>query len=255
MTDTRKCPICESKAAKAFDTSIAEVWGCADTRCGHFFAQGLPETASIHSYESDRRVSSFDVRNQMLIDLLLRRSVLGEGARVLDFGSGEGHVARSFARRGFCVLCVEPSAEARAVLDSCDLENVPYLSDIPIGETFDFLYLVEIIEHLPDPVSSLKGAVDRLTPGGGIFVSTPSAVSLKARLAPAKSNAFGIETHLHYFTPKSLRLCMLKAGCAVAQRWFIPFMTPRRSRARRALFPFLFLLGLEGGLTYVGSKL
>lgn len=65
-------------------------------------------------------------------------------------------------------------------------------ADLPVA---DRVLLVEVIEHLEAPWSSLRQAASSVAPGGRIVVSTPNLASLRHRLE------LGIRGHLTSFRP------------------------------------------------------
>lgn len=57
-----------------------------------------------------------------------------------------------------------------------DLDEVSFAGEgqgLPAPLRFDVIVFFEIIEHVPDPVKSLKNLRSKLRPGGKLFVSTP----------------------------------------------------------------------------------
>lgn len=76
----------------------------------------------------------------------------------------------------------------------------------------DFIVAWDLIERLPDPLRFLRWAHDTLLPGGQIILSTPNYDSLYRRLLGKRWFPFNPARHLVYFTPRTMRALLEKAG-------------------------------------------
>ncbi len=253
MNNTVSCPVCGQYASESFKAPYAAVWRCQASDCRHFFAPNAEQEDGLCDYSTQAYKTKFIQRNHRLIDYLLEKRIIKQGQRILDLGSGEGHIASCFAERGFDVLCVEPSNDARTVLTSRGLKSVPYASDIEPGEIFNFIYLIEVIEHIPSPTDVLRDASRHLSHEAHLLVSTPSAHSLLAHISKKRSNSFGVPSHKHFFIPRSLYKCLTLAGFKTVHRCSPPLMLPDRPVAERFIASCLNLLGLGGGIAVLAS--
>ena len=91
-------------------------------------------------------------------------------------GCGSGVLLDRLARAGFTELCgADPFLEA----DGTTPLGVPlmkrYLGEVP-GE-FDLIMFNHSLEHMPDPVETLKVARDKLADGGACLVRLPTTSS------------------------------------------------------------------------------
>jgi len=80
------------------------------------------------------------------------------------------------------------------------------------AKSFDVVTMSHVIEHVPEPVGFLREARRLLKPGGKIVIVTPNLQSLGARLFAADWYYLDPPRHFVLFTPRSLRLCLSKAG-------------------------------------------
>ncbi len=248
MPGSETCPVCGEKAIYMFQVQQGDVWRCKSEDCGHFFVLNVLHKDGLCEYSSNKQEERYIRRNHQLINYMLSQGVLAKGEKVLDIGSGEGHIATCFAERGFNVLCVEPSKEGRAILDSRGLKSVPYVSDIPKGEIFDFIYLIEVIEHVPLPTETIRNAIAHLSDSGWFFITTPSALGLMAKISKKRSNSFGIPSHIHFFTPRSLSKCLKLAGFQNIKCCYLSFIVGRRSLPAKIIAWLLNFAGLGGGI-------
>jgi len=137
------------------------------------------------------------------------------GKRILDIGAGGGGIGRAIKGEGpQQLVAVELDTRSHGVLqESYDLVTTDVL---PILEMrFDWILLLDVLEHLPRPLQYLQDLRSLLTPGGSILVSVPNVAHWSVRfplffLGSFEYQALGIMdgTHLHFFSRKGfLRLC------------------------------------------------
>ena len=81
--------------------------------------------------------------------------------------------------------------------------------------------MIEVIEHLPDPISSLKEIRNVLSPAGVLFLSTPLG-----NFFEFLTQAFDRQSHLHFFTPRSLDRALVSAGFQPLERCSPGIMYP-----------------------------
>jgi 2-polyprenyl-3-methyl-5-hydroxy-6-metoxy-1,4-benzoquinol methylase len=77
---------------------------------------------------------------------------------------------------------------------------------------FEVVLMGDVIEHLPDPMATVRLVQTILKPGGLILISTPNIDSLAGRLLQIKP-----EEHLYYFSPATMTILLDKAGLEVVQ--------------------------------------
>jgi 2-polyprenyl-3-methyl-5-hydroxy-6-metoxy-1,4-benzoquinol methylase len=78
--------------------------------------------------------------------------------------------------------------------------------------TFDVVTYQDVIEHIEDPVQELKKAKRVLKPGGVIFLVTPDVGGLWEKLLGKWWYHYKPGEHIMYFSQKSLREALEKAG-------------------------------------------
>ena len=247
------CPLCGSQSQDAFKTQHTQVKKCSNPSCGHLFSENHLSQTGEMDYSETVDFSKFRERNFKMIDYLFQQGYLSQGDKVLDLGSGSGHIARTFVERGIDVVCVEASHSGRKILDSLGLVNYASINDIPIDQTFNLILMIEVIEHLSFPIQALTHIRTRLTDNGVIFITTPCGQSLKPifNLEKLKTSPAYIEkTHLHFFSKHSLESCFHSAGLSHYQREYLSWMVPDKSSLRDFIDRVKCYLDWDAHLTY-----
>lgn len=118
--------------------------------------------------------------NPVRLDYIEARIPL-RGRRVLDVGCGGGLAAEGMARRGATVTGIDLAPTALEVARLHALEasvNVDYqqaaaerFAELHPGE-FDLVTCLELLEHVPEPASTLQALARLARPGGHVVCST-----------------------------------------------------------------------------------
>lgn len=146
--------------------------------------------------------------------------VPGEQLAALDVGGGAGWLltlAKSVEPRltETMVVDLDAAAEARAQHAGHDF----YLGPVETFETdrrFNVIFMLNLIEHVADPLEVLKRMRALLAPGGVIFIKTPNHDSIDARLF--RNDSWGglhCPRHWVIFTPESFTKTATRAGLQV----------------------------------------
>ena len=117
---------------------------------------------------------------------------------------------------------VEPSAALSAEAREQGLEVLTGVLPHPeiADRRFDAVTLVDVIEHVPDPVELLRLARLQVAPGGCVFVVTPDIASLAARALGRRWWHLRL-ADVVYFTRATLTRALDAAGF-VPEAWWRP---------------------------------
>jgi len=119
--------------------------------------------------------------NPLRLDYIARRSRGLEGKHALDVGCGGGILAEAMATAGAKVLGIDLSDKALSVARLHQLESgVEVDYRLSTAETlaaeqpgrFDIVTCMELLEHVPDPASTIAACATLVKPGGLVVVST-----------------------------------------------------------------------------------
>jgi len=103
------------------------------------------------------------------------------GKTVIDIGCGGGILAESMARAGAKVTGLDMASDSLDVARLHALESavsVNYLQATAEeyatehGQRFDVVTCMEMLEHVPEPMSVIQACADLAKPGGTLFFST-----------------------------------------------------------------------------------
>lgn len=138
-----------------------------------------------------------------------------ENGKVLDIGCGNGTFLSFLKHYGWKVSGVELNAKAAEVarkhLDAeiftGDLKDAPFAEN-----SFDFIVLSHVIEHIADPLEFLKLVLKFLKKDGIIYAEVPNYESFSRKHSRQYWYAWETPRHLSMFSPKTLSQLFEKAG-------------------------------------------
>ncbi|NOK61277.1 MAG: hypothetical protein GFH27_549305n46 [Chloroflexi bacterium AL-W] len=78
--------------------------------------------------------------------------------------------------------------------------------------TFDAITLWDVLEHLHDPMTSLRELRRILKPGGALFVRVPNAASYVAKGCGRYWSGYDLPRHMTAFTPRTLSHVLQQTG-------------------------------------------
>jgi SAM-dependent methyltransferase len=159
-------------------------------------------------------------RHHMFDRHLDRIERLAPPGHVLDVGCATGDFLLVAKHRGWEILGVDPSPAREQALAAGVRLVGRTIDDADVApNSLDLITFWDVLEHLPDPVATLRRARELLKPGGIVAATVPNATSAVARLSGRRW--FGYKTageHLQFFSPTTLRRSFEAAGFTVAVR-------------------------------------
>ncbi len=109
--------------------------------------------------------------NDFLLSLI-RNNVLA-GKRILDFGAGIATFSKALTAEGFNICCLEPDAKQAQLIKVAGLPVATSLEEID-DSSIDFIYSLNVLEHIEGDVITLKALHDKLQPDGRILIYVPA---------------------------------------------------------------------------------
>jgi SAM-dependent methyltransferase len=205
-------------------------------------------------------------RRNAFQDILNRIIKIKSGSRILDVGCGDGHFLYLCSKKGFDLYGVEDSKELSsyaAQKTGAKIVKGLYDRDMFPENHFDVITLIQVLEHIPDPMSALEIAKYHLRENGILVIEVPSiyaphfiAYELTGIKKFVKPPTGVIYSHYGYFSPKSLTTlterCGFKKLSVTTGRWQYKY-TGQLGNVGKVIDPLLNLLRI-GGILYFGAK-
>lgn len=113
--------------------------------------------------------------NAWLAGVVIAEARAAAGGRVLDFGAGCGTTAGAVTAAGFAVDCVEPDGCLRERLRAAGL---PAHAALPDDRRYDFIYSLNVLEHVDEDRRQLRALRSALRPGGRLLLYVPAFMCL-----------------------------------------------------------------------------
>ncbi len=155
-------------------------------------------------------------------------------SKILDLGCARGYFAKELLKKNCRVWGVDSDKEAIEEAKKYYVEaQVADLDSISPGRSpfghlpgvkdfkFDYILLLDVLEHLKNPEKLLKSFKKYLKNDGKIIISVPNIAFLSIRLALLRGKfdyqKTGImdESHLHFYTKKTLIDLITKCGLRI----------------------------------------
>lgn len=121
------------------------------------------------------------IRARYQFDWIKKTAEGAEQGRVLEIGCSYGRILEQFARDGWKVTGIEPSADAAGYTSrkfsnrSGRIVHGTFEEFDPCGEAYDCIVLSHVFEHFIAPEEVIERIKSMLSPGGYIFFELPNA--------------------------------------------------------------------------------
>jgi len=131
---------------------------------------------------------------------------------LLDIGAATGILMEQAIKMGYTCEGVEPSKALTQLARAAGIEiHLGVFPNPKLKESYDLITLIDVIEHVPEPVELLKNIGAHLKPDGYGVLTTPNVSSLVARILGRRWWHFRI-AHIGYFNRATIELALEKAG-------------------------------------------
>ncbi len=205
--------------------------------CGLWFVNPQPSVEELQQYyatydSGDLWRDMEEGFNRSVRSTILERKQSGQ---VLDVGCGSGNFLRCMKEKGFSVLGIEPSVSgSEYARDALQVEIFhgmiqDFLKANP-GRKFDVITLLNVLEHLTNPVETLEQLGGVLAPDGIVAIVVPDArfhdIVGRVRKMFGVSDPYWLENapflsgfrvpdHLCSFQPRTISAVLRRAGYKV----------------------------------------
>lgn len=141
--------------------------------------------------------------------------LIGPRGRVLDVGCGAGGALTALAGAGeweVCGLELDATAARQAATRGFNVQQGDLVDSSFEPGSFDLIRMGHVIEHVRDPLATLRRAWELLRPGGTLFGETPNIDCWDFRLFGRYWGALHFPRHIALFSPETIRRACEMSG-------------------------------------------
>lgn len=215
------CLSCGKDDAKIyFKQNEWRVLKCSN--CGFLYTNPRPTSEELPKYytsdyfESDRFAGFHSVNYDNRLKDILRFKK--DTCSILEIGSANGHFLNYMKERGCEVSGVEYSSDAAKSTKEVfhiDVFNGDFL-DYDAEAKFDIICMYQVLEHVPEPVKTIKKAYSLLKENGLFIVEVPNINGYDMKIDESRKVwSYDLPIHLSHFTPSLLSKIVNDIGFSV----------------------------------------
>lgn len=230
-----KCYLCKSPISLLFAKAGYRIYRCSscglemtdlqknyDTFLTEQYAEGYftgdPHKRAYVSYENDK---SYIVRNMKKIFAYI--PPLKPSGTLLDVGCAMGYFVELALVRGYDAYGFDPSEfaveKAKILVGPKRIKQGSVHTIQYASKFFDVITLLDVFEHLRDPIKDLAKLTTFLKDDGILLIATGDTGSLITRLTGRRWTFYNPPQHLFFFSRSTLSKLLGRVGLAPIQ-WF-----------------------------------
>jgi len=152
--------------------------------------------------------------NDFLINLIKINTKKEE--KILDFGAGLGYYSKKLSDEGFDISCLEPDVSQSNKIEELGLLTFKFLSQIE-NESLDFIYSLNVLEHIKDDLGILNELKKKLKKNGKILIYVPAFNILYSSMDKKVG-------HFRRYTSSSLNTLALNSELNVIKIKYVDFL-------------------------------
>ena len=151
---------------------------------------------------------------------IARYTAPAPGKRLLDVGAATGFFLDLARQAGWDTAGIEPAESAAAVArgKNLDVKTGILESDLYMESSFDVITLWDVLEHLPDPLTTMRLITALLKPNGVVAINTPDSSSLWSKLMGTRWHMLCPPEHLCLFGTRSFDRMLGEIGLKLLER-------------------------------------
>src|SRR3989344_260813 len=213
-----RCQLCESQTEKIYKViRKSKIYECSLCQLAFIDQKVLTvtkllkdDTSELYNFENYKKDEG-RLRKRFK-KLTVKITAHKKSGSVLDVGAGFGLFSSELNKTGdFNFDLIEPGLKLRYV---GKLEKKIYplnFEKFKAGRKYDIILMMDVLEHYINPLKNLEKAKRLLKKEGILVIQTPNYKSLMASICRDWA-WWMVEDHKFFFSPKSLRLILEKAG-------------------------------------------
>jgi 2-polyprenyl-3-methyl-5-hydroxy-6-metoxy-1,4-benzoquinol methylase len=154
-------------------------------------------------------------RTELVVDLLRRLQPANGWGNILDIGCGDGLFFDQLLKFGdvegveTCEQLVEPTNPFLHRIHLC-----PFDQSFQPGKQYSLILMLDVLEHLENPVAALRHALELLTREGTLIATVPAFMSLW-------TNHDVLNHHFTRYTKSTFRTIAQQAGLQIREQRYV----------------------------------
>lgn len=207
--------------------------------------------ASFGKWEAEKTL----VKNRVTFDVanVFDRKMLPK-PEILEIGPGPEENLFRYYSRFASVECFDISPAVNDFLEGRGAKVYRNWDEIPSGK-YDAVVAYEVIEHDPEVLQFCLRIFSKLKKGGVLMLTTGNTRSFYSRLAGRKWFYYDPPAHLNYFSDKSMRILLSRAGFSRVKILRLGSTSKEvLSKSRFAFLLFPLLTVVASSMTAYGYK-
>ena len=217
----------------------------------------FPAGTMPYSQEAEKQYfSATYLERRYAFDQLVRKipNEMKAAGRFLDIGCGDGAMLDSCQQAGIACEGFEVSEDLIVNLRSRfkpDMIHNGSLENLQPG-AYQVVFLINVIEHLPDPEETLRQIFRVLKPGGIVYIHAPNVGGLMAKVKGSNWHQIEPLVHLYYFESRTLASLLNHSGFICSGRFYLSSI----SRVKESIQKILDQLGIyqDNGLGIIARR-
>ncbi|MBI4461100.1 MAG: class I SAM-dependent methyltransferase [Acidobacteria bacterium] len=141
--------------------------------------------------------------------------LLGARGRLLDIGCGRGTLVKLARAAGFEAYGIERPSSPDVALPYVFYKDLPECN-FP-EEHFQAVILWHVLEHLPDPATTLREIHRILRPGGWLYIAVPNFGGAQSQTSGSRWFHLDLPRHLWHFRKSTLEPLLERQGFPVVR--------------------------------------
>lgn len=218
---TESCHLCSEKSNQPeifYRVDGANFFQCR--KCGLVWLERVKWHTNQRAYYSEQYYPENysgrkELKNLFRYRFKLIKKYFRPTGKLLEVGAASGDFLHLLQEVGYDVHGVELSARAagraaekyRLNLFQGTLEDASFLE-----ESFNYVVMYHVLEHVPDPRATLREVYRVLKPGGRVLIEVPNVRSVDCKSTRLLLNALDYPNHIYGFSRETLIKTVVSAG-------------------------------------------
>lgn len=179
------------------------------------YFHGASHGFGFSNYEEDKVASKEYLKNYLkwILSHLSRKPI-----SLLDIGAANGYFVALANESGFDATGIEISHSATNWAIQLKRPVIRGTLETPQnGKIYDVVTAIDVLEHIPEPLTFLKIARSKISSEGILLINVPYLGSIFSKISGTKWHAYLPPEHWFYFNKKSLGIILKNAGFEIVE--------------------------------------